>query len=637
MKTPSQLIMLRNQTRGLGIVEQARLCCQAAKQLEKAGEYESGFEALQAFWSERDASPIVEGLDQRSMAELLMRIGALAGWLDSTQQAARGQENAKNLITQSIEIFELLGDVEKLAEARADLALCYWREGSLDEARIHLADALSFANSLNQNNDLKATILIRSGIVEMGGQRLNDALRISNEAAALVEQSSDEALKGTFHNYFAMLYNRMGAAENRLDYVDRALIEYAAAGFHFEQAGHVRFQGCVENNLGFLFFQLGRFADAHRHLERAERLFVEKDDQLHIAQITETRARTFLAEGRLQEADRAVRAAIKTLERGGEQALLAEAVTTQGLVSARMGNYLRSKVLLDRAVEIAASAGDFESAGRAKLCIIEELAEQIPSTELASIYESAVALLHGSQDPSSGRRLIACARRVIDVLESDRLVEYVCPEDHSWEGFSFKQEVLKNERALIARALRDAGGAVTVAARLLGFKHHQSLASLINNRHTDLLQTRSAVRPRRGPKAQRTNGKFIGQKPRPAASQLCILYVQNDNHVGQRVDEMFSPDEWFVELCHDGNSALRKLAGIDRYDLLVIDKDLSGLSGVDLVKSARKITHRRRTPVIMISASDCETEAWRAGVDAFLKRPEQINELMSTIGRLLPR
>jgi two-component system cell cycle response regulator DivK len=565
-----------------------------------------------------------------------MRIGALAGWLDSTQQATRGQEKAKNLITQSIEIFELLGDVEKLAEAHADLALCHWREGSLDEARIRLADALDLANSLNQNDDLRATILIRSGIVEMGGQRLNDALRISNSAAGLVEQSADEALKGTFHHFLATLYNRMGTAENRLDYVDRALIEYAAAGFHFEQAGHVRFQGCVENNLGFVFFQLDRFADAHRHLARAERLFIERDDQLHIAQITETRARTFLAEGRLQEADRAVRAAIKTLSRGGEQALLAEAVTTRGLISARMGNYSRSKSLLERAIEIAATAGDLESAGRAKLCIIEELADQIPSAELASIYESAAELLHGSQDLSAGRRLIACARRVIDILESDQPSEYVCPEDHSWEGFSFQQEVLKNERALISRALRDAGGALTVAARLLGFKHHQSLASLINTRHQDLLKTRSAVRQRRGSKARRANGKFNSRQPRPAASQLCILYIQNDPQVGQRVKEMFAPDEWFVETCNDGNSALKRLSGNDRYDLVVIEKDLSGFNGVDLVKSARKLTHRRRTPVIMISPSDCETEAWRAGVDAFLRRPEQIDDLMSTIDRLLP-
>jgi hypothetical protein len=37
----------------------------------------------------------------------------------------------------------------------------------------------------------------------------------------------------------------------------------------------------------------------------------------------------------------------------------------------------------------------------------------------------------------------------------------------------------------------------------------------------------------------------------------------------------------------------------------------------------------------MLSGSDCEAEAWGAGVDAFLKKPEQIGELSSTIARLL--
>jgi hypothetical protein len=47
------------------------------------------------------------------------------------------------------------------------------------------------------------------------------------------------------------------------------------------------------------------------------------------------------------------------------------------------------------------------------------------------------------------------------------------------------------------------------------------------------------------------------------------------------------------------------------------------------------MTHRRRTPIVMISGADCETEAWRAGVDAFLKKPGQISELPSTLARLL--
>src|ERR1700693_6195000 len=79
----------------------------------------------------------------------------------------------------------------------------------------------------------------------------------------------------------------------------------------------------------------------------------------------------------------------------------------------------------------------------------------------------------------------------------------------------------------------------------------------------------------------------------------------------------------------------KKLTSDERFDLLLVDNELPGLSGLDLVKRARKITHRRRTPIVMLSGIDCETDAWRAGVDAFLKKPEQIDEVPSTVARLL--
>jgi CheY-like chemotaxis protein/tetratricopeptide (TPR) repeat protein len=558
----------------------------------------------------------------------------LGGWLGSANQTEGSQETAKNLITRSAEIFERLGQSEQLAEARGELGLCYWREGSYDEARVTLASALGCLG--DEASELRAALLIRAGIVEVRAQRLNDALRFYSQAATFLEPSDDHALKGSFHNEFALLFKKLSVGDK--DFVDRALIEYTAASFHFEQAGNIRYQASVENNLGSLFLTLGRFAEAHEHLRSAGSLFRAINDDVHLAQVSDTRARTLTAEGRHEEAERYARSAVKTLERGGEQALLAEALTTQGIVLARLGKYPRSKELLDRAIEVAETAGDLEGAGRAKLSIIEELAEQTSSPELASIYQSAADLLQRSQDPSAGKRLISCARKVIDALGAAETDEDSKVQEQSWEGFSFKEEVLKSEGAIIERALRDAGGSVTRAARLLGFKHHQSLISLINSRHKELLKTRSAVRQRRRhlfSKSRKIKRKIVRHGPERATSQICILHVENNKHIAKLVGEMFPADEWLVELCTDGDSALRKLTGNDHYDLLLVDSDLPGLSGLDLVQRARKITHRRRTPIVMLSGSNCETAAWKAGVDAFLGRPEQISELPSTISRLL--
>ncbi|HMG73055.1 MAG TPA: response regulator [Pyrinomonadaceae bacterium] len=636
MNLQSQLATLQQQTRGLTLVERAQLCCGLAKQFEKAGEYEAASEALSEFWPQRHGSPIIDRLDATTGAGVLLRVGALAGWLGTTHQSESSQETAKNLITRSLEIFEELGQSEGVAEAHADLAICYWREGAFDEARINLASALSRLRS--ENIDLKACVLIRSGLVERTAGRLNAALRYYEQAAPLVEHSADLALKGTFHNGFAVLLRSLAVAENREDYLDRALIEFAAASYHFEEAGHERYCARVENNLGELFSTIGKFDAAHAHLNRARNLFLELHDGGSVAQVDETRARTFLAERRVQEAERSVRSAVRTLERGGEQALLAEALTTQGIVLARLGNYSRSKALLDRAVEVAETAGDLEGAGRANLSIIEELAEQTMAPELASIYQTAADLLQRSQDPSAGKRLIACARQVIEALGAAEQLEDSEGMEHSWEGFSFKREVLKSEKAIIERALKDAGGAVTKAARLLGFRHHQSLIALINSRHKDLLKTRSAVRPRRShlfSQPRKIKKKVIKQSGERASSHISILHVADDQQIAKMVDEMFAAKEWHVELCSDGYGALEKLTGNAQYDVLVVDNDLPGLSGLELAQRAGKITHRRRTPIVLLSGSDCEAEAWGAGVDAFLRKPEQISKLPATINRVL--
>src|SRR5437879_12506232 len=120
-------------------------------------------------------------------------------------------------------------------------------------------------------------------MVEIEANRLSEALRIFNESAPLVEVSTDEALKGSYHAHFAILFRRLITEQNRDEYVDRALMEYTAAGFHFEQAGNARYLAGTENNLGFLFFTIGKYEEAHQHLDRARNLLLALNDTGKIA------------------------------------------------------------------------------------------------------------------------------------------------------------------------------------------------------------------------------------------------------------------------------------------------------------------------------------------------------------------
>src|SRR5215213_1447926 len=282
-----QQSVLENQTE-LPVLDNVLPLCELAKGLEDAGEFELAEETLKPFWRGLPNPPESRGLDDEAKAELLLRSGTLTGWLGSARQVPGSQEIAKDLISESAAIFESYGLTEKLAEARVNLAVCYWREGGLDEARVTLRLVLDSLRESRSEQKLRA--LLTSAIVEAAATRDHSALAIYTEAAPLFESSFSPALKGKFHTSYATLLRRLGTAEYREDYIDRALVEYAAASYHFEQAGHKRFQGRVENNVGFLFATIGRFTEAQQHLSRARTLLLSVGDHGGAAGVEDSRA-----------------------------------------------------------------------------------------------------------------------------------------------------------------------------------------------------------------------------------------------------------------------------------------------------------------------------------------------------------
>jgi tetratricopeptide (TPR) repeat protein len=242
-------------------------------------------------------------------------------------------------------------------------------------------------------------------------------MRFLTEASPLFEQIEDHALKGRFHVTLANNLQCLGTEEDRTDYTDRALVEYAAASFHYEQAGHTRYLATVENNIGFLFFTLGKFGEAHEHLDRARALLVKLRDHLLTAQVDDTRARAFLAQGLNLEAEQVVRHALETFEQAGEHALRAEALTTQGTALARLGRTAEAREALQQAINIAERAGSFEPAGLASLTMLEELGEQLMPDERATFYAAAVQMLARSQQPEIISRLHEAAHSVGESFE----------------------------------------------------------------------------------------------------------------------------------------------------------------------------------------------------------------------------
>jgi tetratricopeptide (TPR) repeat protein len=471
--------------------------CELAKNLEEAGEFDHAAETLASFWKGPLNRPETKGLSDEAKAELLLRSGTLTGWLGSARQIPGAQEIAKDLISESAATFQSLGISEKFAEAQVDLAICYWREGGLDEARVTLRLVLDSLGKTKSEQKLRA--LLNSAIVERAATRDHDALRIYTESAPLFYLSTNDALRGKFHNSHATVLRSLGTSEKREEYIDRALVEYAAASYHFERAGHKRFQARVENNVGFLFATIGRFEEAHEHLTRARGLHISVGDHGGAAGAEDTRAQAFILEGKYQDAERVARLAVQTLKRGGEQTVLAEALTTHAKALARLQQTQVAKTTLDQAVEIAQNAGSPDRGGIAAVTAIEELSSYLSVDTLQSYYRTAETLLSNSQNLSIRTRLGDCARRVLSVAleNANAAAATSSTESVSIEpGFSLDSEVLRYEGNLIRRALEESGGSVTRAARLLGVTH-QGLAFILNGRHSDLQSIRTPVKHRR--------------------------------------------------------------------------------------------------------------------------------------------
>jgi CheY-like chemotaxis protein len=116
--------------------------------------------------------------------------------------------------------------------------------------------------------------------------------------------------------------------------------------------------------------------------------------------------------------------------------------------------------------------------------------------------------------------------------------------------------------------------------------------------------------------------------------RLTILYAEDSKLVADAVSGLLELKGYTVEVCADGSAAMNRLAGGFAYDLLLLDNELPGASGLELTRYARSLPRYRKTPIIMLSATDCSEDARRAGVDLFLRKPEDIHALVEAVRRL---
>lgn len=119
--------------------------------------------------------------------------------------------------------------------------------------------------------------------------------------------------------------------------------------------------------------------------------------------------------------------------------------------------------------------------------------------------------------------------------------------------------------------------------------------------------------------------------------QIRILYAEDYDLVLFTVKQLLELEGWRVDVCRDGSAALKKIESEEPYDLIILDVQLPGESGLKVVERTRQLAHRRSIPIVMFTGCMSRDEALAAGANAFLSKPTGLKDLIATCALLLDK
>jgi DNA-binding response OmpR family regulator len=116
-----------------------------------------------------------------------------------------------------------------------------------------------------------------------------------------------------------------------------------------------------------------------------------------------------------------------------------------------------------------------------------------------------------------------------------------------------------------------------------------------------------------------------------------ILVADDEPHIGRIIQMKLELAPYDVSLVEDGRAALARLEGEEPIDLVLLDIMMPYMSGLDVLAAAKRLPHRRDTPIIILTAKgqDADREqALELGAEDFLTKPFSPNKLLLRINEI---
>jgi FixJ family two-component response regulator len=116
-----------------------------------------------------------------------------------------------------------------------------------------------------------------------------------------------------------------------------------------------------------------------------------------------------------------------------------------------------------------------------------------------------------------------------------------------------------------------------------------------------------------------------------------IIYIIDDNaSVCHALNFLFNSFLNYKVRVFEDPLLFLEVCSIKTQGCLIIDRDMPGLSGIELMKRVKKIN--AQIPMIIMSGDitgDAEAQALEAGADAFIKKPFKTEQLLATITTMM--
>jgi DNA-binding winged helix-turn-helix (wHTH) protein/tetratricopeptide (TPR) repeat protein len=190
--------------------EQVQVFCTIAREQIAVGNYE-GASLIIGSWLPSIGWPRLDKLNSHMAADLLFTLGTLIVYISGTGEVSRGQKRAESFLNGAIAILEQLNSRVRAAEARIELARCYYRQGFFEEAREVLRIAL--ADLPQDEPELKSLCLVLFGTVERDSGRLSESLSRLEEAVLL--GTSGQLLTGRWHHELATTFKELAISDGK--------------------------------------------------------------------------------------------------------------------------------------------------------------------------------------------------------------------------------------------------------------------------------------------------------------------------------------------------------------------------------------------------------------------------------------